>query len=423
MPLTKYPLVAHALLILRFSREEISYEEASRLIRSPFLAGAEAEMARRASLDADLRESAPARLNLPKLIGLVEGVHGLRLSLEKIFSSKDPKSASPHEWARHFTAVLEAAGFPGERTLDSDEFQARAKLNELLSELARLERVFKNINSKEALQRLTYLCNDTLFQPESPDAPIQVLGVLESAGLEFDALWVSGLTDEAWPLGARPNPFLPLALQRKAGIPQSSPDGSLSNARKITETWQSAAAEVVFSHPEREEDRALLASPLMSTIPQKSPEFKTYEKYRDLIFAARRLEAIPDGQAPALATTTPRGGTRILADQAAGPFRAFARHRLGAQALEEPVASPDARQRGTLLHALMKHLWGELKGSDALQKDNTSAIERAAAAAVKELELEGRFAELEKARLAKLVREWLEVEKERPAFHVLHLEK
>src|SRR5258706_3978573 len=79
MPLTQYPLVAHALLILRFSREEISYEEASRLIRSPFIAGAEAEMARRASLDADLREGAPARLNLPKLIALVEGVHGLRL--------------------------------------------------------------------------------------------------------------------------------------------------------------------------------------------------------------------------------------------------------------------------------------------------------------------------------------------------------
>src|SRR5258706_15802828 len=166
MPLTKYPLVAHALLILRFSQGEISYEEASRLIRSPFLAGAEAEMARRASLDADLRDGAPARLNLPKLIGLVEGVHGLRFSLEKIFSLKDPKSASPHEWARHFTAVLEAAGFPGERTLDSDEFQSQAKFNELLSEFARLEKVFEDINSKEALQRLTYLCSNTRFQPE-----------------------------------------------------------------------------------------------------------------------------------------------------------------------------------------------------------------------------------------------------------------
>src|SRR5258706_13592428 len=147
MPLTKYPLVAHALLILRFSQGEISYEEASRLIRSPFLAGAEAEMARRASLDADLRESAPARLNLPKLIGLVEGVHGLRLSLEKIFSLKEPKFASPHEWARHFTAVFEAAGFPGERTLDSDEYQARGKFNEVLAEFAKLDRLYKKISS------------------------------------------------------------------------------------------------------------------------------------------------------------------------------------------------------------------------------------------------------------------------------------
>ena len=423
MPLLQYPVVALAMSILRLSREELSYEEISKLIRSPFIGGAEAEMAQRARLDAALRKTAPARLGLAKLIGLSESCVGLRLLLEKIFSSRGPAAASPHDWGRHFTALLEAAGFPGERALDSDEFQARAKLNETMAEFARLERIVQKMPFEKSFSILKGICEETLFQPETSEAPIQVLGLLESAGLEFDALWVSGLTDEAWPLGARPNPFIPPALQRKAGIPQASAEESLSFGKRITAGWQSAAAEVVFSHPLAEGDRTLIASPLISSVPEKAPSFKSYEKYRDLIFAERRLESVPDGQAPALGTTQPKGGTGILADQAACPFRAFARWRLGARELEEPAEGLDARARGQLLHALMKHLWGELKSSDALQKDCSPAIERAAAAAVAELELEGRFAELEKKRLAKLAREWLAVEKERPAFTIVHLEQ
>jgi RecB family exonuclease len=39
------------------------------------------------------------------------------------------------------------------------------------------------------------------------------------------------------------------------------------------------------------------------------------------------------------------------------------------------------------------------------------------------MELDGRFAELERERLAKLAREWLEVEARRPPFQVLHTEQ
>src|SRR5204863_1563398 len=48
---------------------------------------------------------------------------------------------------------------------------------------------------------------------------------------------------------------------------------------------------------------------------------------------------------------------------------------------------------------------------------------QAAAAAVRELKLEGRIAELERSRRARLAREWLDVEKARPAFSVFSLEE
>src|SRR5437879_5992750 len=262
-PLSNYALVDTALLLLEFSNTGIPFEKASRLVRAPFLAGAESEMARRATLDVRLRRKLEATVALPKLIAFAEPCPLLRQALERIFAlAGDAGEKSPSEWARHFSALLAAAGFPGERSLDSEEFQTRATSHEVLGEFAKLDRVSKTIKTEEAINILKNLCADTLFQPESADAPIQVLGVLESAGLRFDCLWVSGLTDEAWPLAARPTPFIPIALQKKAGIPQASAESSLAFGRRITEEWSRSAKEVVFSWPGKEEDRDLAPSPL-----------------------------------------------------------------------------------------------------------------------------------------------------------------
>src|SRR6185436_12308234 len=243
--LSSYPLVDVALGLLLLSHQEIEFVQASHLIRAPFLGGADTELGRRASLDVKLRRDADATISLPKLIAVAEPAPQLRQLLEKLLVlSRAAKPASPAEWARHFSAILEAAGFPGERALDSDEFQTRAKWHEMLGELSKLERIAEKMSFAEAFAFLQRLCATTLFQPESPDAPIQVLGVLESAGLRFDCLWVSGLTDEAWPLTARPNPFIPIAAQKKAGIPQASAEASAALDARLTDEWKHAAGEV-----------------------------------------------------------------------------------------------------------------------------------------------------------------------------------
>ena len=421
-PLAEYPLVDCALSLLRLAFAEVDFAEASRLIRSPFLGGAESEMARRARLDAKLRETLGPTVSLPKLIASIDHAAGLRRIFERVFLLKSENRQSAGAWARHFSALLEAAGFPGERTLDSAEFQARAKWHETLGELAKLERVCRDLSFAEAHAKLRRLCADTLFQPESGEAPIQVLGILESAGLRFDCLWVSGLTDEAWPLDARPNPFLPIAAQKAAGIPEASAESSAALDRRITAQWQAAAAEVVFSHPLKAQDRDLATSPLIADVAPGSIEVPSYPRYRDLLFSARKTISVEDRKGPAVAPGPVRGGTRVLADQAACPFRAFARWRLAAEPLQAPAPGPDARERGSLLHALMKHLWTELKSSRSLQHDLAPVIARAADAAVKESALEGRFAELERQRLARLGREWLELEKSRKDFEVAFIE-
>ncbi len=436
VPLASYPLAHAALGLVALAAGEVDFALASRLLRSPFVAGAETELARRARLDAALRDAMPARVSLARLVGAIDGCPLLRERLEALYNYARANLTgmqSPHSWARHFSQLLEAAGFPGERVLDSAEFQTRAKWYEILGEFALLERVMPRLSCAQALARLRRLAADTLFQPESGAAPVQVLGVLEAAGLEFDHLWVSGLTDDAWPLAARPNPFIPVALQKKAGIPEAGAETALALDRRITADWLHAATEVVLSHPLREKDRELLPSALIAQIAAGEVVLPHFPRYRDVLHAVRALESVADGVAPLYSAREVRGGTRVLADQAACPFRAYARHRLGAEGLATPVDGLDARDRGNLLHALMAQLWGTLRTKSRLDTmpagELAAAIEDAAAVAVAKVRaqrpgvLDGRLAELERTRLARLAREWLRVDSARGEFEVVAREE
>jgi len=451
-PLGSYPLVAAAFLALDVAGGGLEFLRASRLIRSPFIAGAESEAADRARLDAGLRRASGARTNLAQLrraiMKLTASDSHYRVPACPVLSrsladvekfARDNLSASRRaaEWGKAISALLDLFGFPGERALDSSEYQTLKKFHETVASFAALDRVAGRMRFADACERLQRIAADTLFQPEAPDVPIQVLGILEGAGMEFDHLWVMGLTDEAWPIPARPNPLIPIALQRAAGVPESSGHSSLELDRRITQGWLKAAGEVVLSHALRVEDRELVASPLIRGISESKPEdiaLPAYNGLRDTIRRARREERVADSRAPAVPEhAASSGGTSLFGDQAACPFRAFARHRLDAEGLEAPPPGPDARDRGTLLHAMLAKVWTELKSKDRLDaisdRDLDVLLAAAADAAIGRLQwwrpdaLAGRFGRLEKERLVRLARSWLEQEKKRPAFEVAEIEK
>jgi len=451
-PLLSYPIVAAALLTLDFAHGEVEFLQASRLIRSPFIAGAEVEMANRARLDAELRKVAGAKTGIARLRRAIAKltasdnswrvppcpVLSRRLSdLAKFGEENLTGSRRAVDWGKAIFELLDLAGFPGERPLSSAEYQTLKKLHEAIAGFAALDRVTGRMRFADACARLRRIAADTPFQPEAPEVPIQVLGVLESAGMEFDHLWVMGLTDEAWPIPARPNPFIPIALQRSAGVPESSASSSLELDRRITQGWLKAAGEVVLSHPLREEDRELAPSPLIRDFPETKLEdlaLPDYDSLRAAIRRTRTEERAADWRAPAIAENAPSsGGTSVFADQAACPFRAFALHRLDAKGLEGPAPGPDSRDRGTLVHAMLAKVWTELKSKARLgalsTRDLDALLATAADTAIGRLRwsrpdaLESRFAELEKQRLVQLGRAWLEKEKERPAFEIAEIEK
>jgi probable DNA repair protein len=438
-PLSSYPLVNAAFLALEMAGREIDFERASRLIRSPFLAGADSELTRRARLDAWLRKRAEPVVTLDRLLALIAHEDaGCPVLAQRLSALAEFRKArlfavqTPSAWARAISGALALIGFPGERGLDSTEFQTLAKWHEVVAALAALDRVVPRTGYTDAVSRLRRMAADTLFQAETPDVPIQVLGELEGTGMHFDHLWVMGLSDETWPRGPRPNPFLPAERQRAAGVPHGSAGGMLELARRLTGEWLSCAGEVVLSHPQREDDRDFKPSPLIVAVPEQALALPDYASYRDAVHGLRKLERVEDAKAPPLDGAAAVGGTAVIRDYAACPVRALARHRLGAESLEAPHAGLDAKERGTLVHRLLAQAWAHLKTKGALgailEADLDALLARSAEDAVARIRrerptvLSGRFAGIERRRLARLAHEWLELEKRREGFTVLAIE-
>ncbi|MFM1892542.1 MAG: hypothetical protein RLZ44_1619, partial [Pseudomonadota bacterium] len=250
LPLVEHPVIEDALLALALLGGPQPLVDVGRLLRSPYLSGGQSEWAQRGALDARLRRHAGVTINLWQLAQqardrcprLAQALASARARLDAL-----PGRAAPSVWAEHFDRLLSALGWPGERSLDSAEFQQVRRFRDLYSEFAALDRVTAGLSFRAALGGLRRLTADTLFQPEGRQAPIQVLGVLEAGGLRFDHLWVMGLDDATWPAPAAPHPLLPATLQRELGLPHASAERELGFARRLTQRLRRAAPEVILS--------------------------------------------------------------------------------------------------------------------------------------------------------------------------------
>ncbi len=444
--LASWPVIHAALLVLEFGTGSLPIARLGTLLRSPFLAGAASESSTRAQLDALLRQDGEESVSISALMRRAatelarpnSAAPQLHTQLRAWRDAIPPRSKqlSPSAWSEQFAALLKLAGWPGDGPLESESHQAVMAWRELLANFAAQDLISTRFNYAEALATLRRMAGERVFQPQSPAAPVQVLGLLEASGLDFDSVWVMGLDDESWPASPRPNPFLPLDLQRTRGLPHASAERELEFARRLTERLAASAGDVVFSYPLNAGDEKRRASPLLQSFPELLPsDFPApHPGIANHLFAARELETLSDEQAPALAPgSVVKGGTRLFQYQAACPFRAFATLRLDARTPEEPEPGLDAKARGMLLHAALEVLWNTLGSYAALcgmtEAVLMNAIGAAVHAALEELArdrsqtLTGRFRELETKRLTRLLRAWLEEERARAPFKVVAAEQ
>ncbi len=443
-PLIQYPLVQTAMQLLRLQQNSISIEEVSLIVQSPFLGGWEHERFARAQLDRQLREYGTTDISLGLLMGCAGRVgevyhcpllHAMLLSYRSLLA-KLPSRCHTTDWSQHFSALLAAFEFSKGRTLSSDEYQTIEAWNTVLYDLVKLDKLGGSLNFQQAFRILLQTASERIFQPRSDDVAVQVLGVMEATGLEFDYVWIMGMHDGIWPPAPRPNPFIPAALQRQKMMPHSSPQRQLQVARHITARLAGNAIEVIFSYPTRKHDDVLRPSPLLQAFSQSDheqlPQWRQ-DMWQTLIFNSARTENWSDSSVPLADVNNVRGGSQVFKLQAMCPFRAFAELRLGARPMAEPGMGLDAAERGSLLHQVMEYFWRRVMNQKNLlnlsEQQSQELIAECVSRAVDKLEsstqqtFNERFKRLEKTRLEKLIYDWLQIEKQRQAFSVYATEQ
>lgn len=457
LPLASYPVINDAFAILALDSKTVALEDFGALLRSPFLAGAETEMIARAELDAELREQGEPEIFLNILQQRLEkdalkkadakdnsgstDCPQLIASLKQwreIFQSL-PGKQNCTAWIQSFIALLNAFGWPGERQRLShsqnqgSEYQTIEAWRELLDQFASLDMVVGKITYQSALLQLQRLAREQTYQVETGEVPIQVMGLLEAAGMQFDQLWVLGLHEEIWPSPARANPFLPIKLQRQQNLPHASAERELEYARRIMDRLLVSANNIIFSTPLSEAGRELRVSPLLKSLPLVARQQTQEINYAASIFTSRKIEYLQDEQAPKVDDAQASGGTGLFKDQAACPFRAFARHRLGARSLNVPEIGLDAMERGLLVHDCLQLFWERNHTHKQLHEMSDGAlalnINHCVSKVINRFQAQRpftateRFMQIEQSRLKTLLREWLSLERQRQSFTVIEREQ
>jgi probable DNA repair protein len=315
--------------------------------------------------------------------------------------------------------------------VNSEEYQVIQAWVELLNHAKTLTSVLPAQTYKKALHYLTRLTAKNIFQIQSPEAPIQILGLLEAADIPFQYLWVMGMDDLNWPPPARPNPFIPHTLQKKWQMPHATAERELIYCERLMQQFQHSAAHVIFSHSLKNKDAELRASALLQDIQEITlddlallPSFSPAEQ----VLQTKQLETLEDEVAPAITHFEGiRGGVSIFKQQAACPFKAFAEFRLHAKTLESPTLGLRPQDKGQLIHKTLELIWKKLQTQvNLIQLTNTelqelilNSVNQAMQLIASEKSLRPRYLALELRRLQQLIWDWLQLEIKRPDFKVL----
>ena len=434
-PLAEIPVVACALALIDWMAGSLQVGSAAVVLRSPYLPGGNHDWLMRARYEDEWRATGLRDISLATA----------RSSLSA--RGSDPLAAcwraavppvaarqAPAAWADAWLGWLTALGWPGDRPLGSGEWQARDAFLRLLGSFGALGPVAPALARDEAVAALRTAAGRMLFQPEAPPARIQILGMLEASGLDFDALWIAGLAAEQWPPPAAPTPLLPIGWQRDRGVPRSSAERALTYARTLTDAFAHAADDVIASHAALVDGQERAVSALVAAWPQVTVGVGTRGRAVQIEASRPALDRVPDAVAPALAMDAAvRGGVDVVESQSNCPFQAFARHRLGARGSAETTSGLSAMERGILLHRTLAAFWQSVGDQSALLALDEGAlrmrIEQAVTAARNELDarrwraLPPSVARAESARLAATLHAWVvTVERERPPFRVVATE-
>jgi exodeoxyribonuclease-5 len=437
--LVEYPAVQIAVLALRWITSGLSFAEVSTLLRSPFL-GRHGDSGR-SQAERRLREEPDRSWTRDGVIRVLERLEApsVRDWLERIggldkYAVDEQDAWPPGIWAKNFAECLDGLGWPGERSLRSSEFQLVNRWRQLLNEFARLDAVSRPLSGSQATELLASMASDVVFQAQSPGGTVNLLGVLEASGMEFDALWCAGMDANRWPVSAHPVNLLPRRLQVDRGMPDATPEDSLRFGKGLFDRLASCADDVVLSWAQLEDEAELLPSPHLELArADDSPVARDTGWYAAGLGEGHHLAPVANDPVPPVAEGDKvSGGAYTIHRQRTEPLGALVAGRLGCEALPQVETGISAALRGRAVHRALQQLYidkpaqaeiGSWEGSalvERIQQAAADGIRRYMATADSVLR---RLLYFERVRLESLLGQFVREELRRPPFDVAGIEE
>jgi ATP-dependent helicase/nuclease subunit B len=370
--LAAQPALAHALTTLKFlAGEELETPDIARWLGAPFWSAPHA--AARARIALALRDSGMPAASAPQFLGALQRMPQELLPYARELAAVFGRAraalrdgpTSARGWAERCGAALSAAGWPGALMTHAWAQELAVHWHELLEAFGELTLCAGSLGRAAALELLGALAARSPWHAPAQDASVRLATTLFDPVVHYDGIWVAGLDAQSFPLPAAPDPFLPIAAQRAAGVPAASAAGRLQEARALLSAWRHASDELVLSAARHAEDLELLPSALLG------PQVAAREPASVWLPARLHREAMMDVLVDATGlpyrsnAPLPRG-TRSVELQNLCPFRAYAELRLGSARPESIEPGIPPHRRGTLLHAALQYLWERLADSRTL---------------------------------------------------------
>lgn len=446
--LAETPLLQSALALLAMTEYQLPQQHWLGVLNSVYSHFSHLPIQFRVDCELAIRNTKKHEMSMDKFIQIVRGqqakldnpdsiqpqlqpLYDIQQTIRQTASNKKTFS----QWAEFYNQFIKQLGWPGIQQPNSLQYQQIQYWEKLLGFFTELDNLGVEINRSRALGYLQKLANEHLFHPQTGDAPLQVLGLLEAAGLQFDQLWVTGMHNGNFPASGSMDPVLSASFQRAHKMPFSVPEKELKIAQNLLSGFAINSKQLFLSYPITDGKTPLEQSPLIKNYNQQD----VFSKVGALSLPSwleqpYQCDIVEDPGHPYSAKIEPiRGGSSILRNQSTCPFNAFAIHRLWAKSFEQPTLGLEAMDRGSIVHEILYRLWNSWKSSDIfcalsekqLNEQLSSTIDDVLTeqATDKSILLGENFKQLEKQRLSKIISQWLEIERQRQPFEVKETEQ
>ncbi|MEJ6534136.1 PD-(D/E)XK nuclease family protein [Pseudoalteromonas lipolytica] len=445
--LSQIPLFNRALYYLSLGNI-VKSEEVLNIINDPFAFANKEKMGRR-RFAKKMRDNRGIKTAIKSLAMKSSCPPLLSKSLNDFANLSETLNASsmlPSKWALAFNDLLSVIGWAKNIELNELELLGVKKWSGVLDKLTGLDAHTGAITKELALRLINQYTSNTLVTPKSKGSPVNVLGTLEAAGLDFDYIWVLDCNNNVFPAKAEPNACLPQSIQIKNKTPHSSGEREHEFTNKLFKRYRTSCDELYTSYTAEDEygtkEPAFILTAADADIDADSIIDHDLICYKEASFQRFSTHSVNNDIGP-LSTNNNMipGGVAVLDLMSLCPMQAVTKNRLKVgEHKPNFTMGLYGGERGEMIHNALEAMWSEIielakkRGapthSDQLHSmepvDVKSMIERAVDIAFFWLDRDDISQELieqERMQMASTLTQWIEIEKARDKFNVLAMEK